>query len=167
MANELLTFSVLVAAMLGYRREEMGNESLTLFVLVTAMLAYRTVDLLSTRQKLDQIAKRAPCARNGQTSFGQRREVRRSNGVHARTALAHLRWVMLLRKEFYAAMMGLYLLIFAGIGYSVLTIEAVQSGRALSLVVAGATALVSLIYSAVNLEVERVKVYVERVKVYV
>lgn len=98
----------------------MGNSSSTLFVLVTAMLVYRTIDLLSVKQKLEQIAKKAPCAPDGGMTYAQKKRAARAYGVHARTVLRDLRVVMWLRKEFFSSMMGLYLVVFSLLGYSVL-----------------------------------------------
>ena len=136
------------------------SDSLTLFFLVLAMLVYRTVDLLSARKKLEQLAVRVKWGADGKITFPVLREAYRICKDNAREVLPSLRILMLVRQEFVAGMMGIYLLLFTMIGFSALLSDDVRTGRKASLIVAIATAIVSFTSSIVNFMVEKVKVYI-------
>jgi hypothetical protein len=148
----------------------MTNDFPTLFFLVTAMLVYRTVDLLCTKEKLEQLASRATWWKkesitfkawwkNESITFSVIIGAARTTKHNARAVLLHFKILMLIRQEFIAGTMVLYLSLLAMIGYSVMLSEYVRTGNGASLVVAVATALVSLVASLMNYEIEKVKVY--------
>ena len=120
----------------------LSNDFPTLFFLVTAMLFYRTLDLLSTKEKLEQIALRATWWRSDGVTFSVVRAARRATKHNARAVLMHFKVLMRLRQEFIAYLMFLYLILFAGVGFSVLLVDSVRNGSGASFVVAIATATV-------------------------
>lgn len=136
-----------------------GDETLTLFFLVTAMLLYRTVDLLAARKKLDQLAARVKWW-DGSPSFLVLRKAFKLWNHNAREVVPSLRVLMLIRKEFLPGLMGIYLFLFAMLGYSTLLFDDVRSGKKASFIVAIATAIVSFTSSIVNYIIEKVKVHI-------
>jgi hypothetical protein len=136
-----------------------ANDLPTLFLLVTAMLCYRTLDLLSTKVKLEQVALRATWWSDTCAKYSLVRMAIRATNHNARTVLFHLKILMRIRQEFIAYMMFLYLFLFAFVGFSVLLFDAVRSGGGASFVVAIATAIVSFLTSAMNYEIEKVRIY--------
>jgi hypothetical protein len=133
-------------------------DSKTLFFLVTAMLVYRSIDLLTTRAKLEQLAVKNSILNAERVDLAAMRQIVRICGDNARVIIPHVRFVMFLRREFLAGMMLLYLFILLMIGIWTQISDAVRNGNGESFVVAVATALVSLIASALNFELEKVKI---------
>ncbi|TAK93477.1 MAG: hypothetical protein EPO07_18070 [Verrucomicrobia bacterium] len=83
----------------------------------------------------------------------------RAKERNVRAVLWHLNFLMSVRREFIAGMMLLYLLILTFIGFSVYLLDGEQEGGGASFVVAVATAVVSLLSSAINCELEKIKTY--------
>jgi hypothetical protein len=135
-----------------------NGDSKTLFFLVTAMLVYRSIDLLTTRAKLEQMAVKNPILNAERVDVSAMRHIVRICGDNARIMIPHVRFIMFLRREFLAGMMLLYLFILLIIGLWTQISNALRSGTGESFVVAIATGLVSLIASAVNFELEKVKI---------
>lgn len=135
----------------------------TLFFLLIAMLTYRTIDLLTIRQKLEQLASRV--SRDVQwnaPTIVRMRSVRRLCRDESRTFLVYYKVMNKIRLEFVSLLMGLYLFIFAVVGFSLLSSVSVKNGKEGNLVVAVVTALVSLLASLLNLALEFVRSMYER-----
>lgn len=131
-------------------------DSLTLFILVAAMLVYRTVDLVSTKEKLEQVALRTNWW-TGKFTFAVLRGALRHCKRDARVLLPRISLLMRIREEFVAGLMLLYLFLFMIVGLCVLLSEGVRTGAKVTLVVAIVTAIISLISSIINLLIEKVK----------
>jgi hypothetical protein len=136
-----------------------GADPLTLFILVSAVLIYRTVDLVSTKVKLEQLAVKASWWTGEGLSFSVLRAAVRACKTNTRTVVSCFRLLMRIRADFVAGLMLLILALFAIVGYSVLLSEGVRTGARATLVVAVITALVSLIASVTNLLIEKVKIH--------